>query len=650
MEDDTESVASSAQPFYGQAKKEESNPVKQEADLANPESISETDKNEQNTPPDLFKKTWHQSYVLELSRLPGKLTDDEIYDLVSKFNPEACIYFEEDTQTKQREARISFVERKQAIKCCTFLHKKRVNSLAKLCKKPNSTGIQISAKILNLEKDLEKDEDLRKEAKKSRIIVRNLKFTVNETKLRNIFSHYGNITDIEIPKGNDGKKFGFAFVQFLSRLEAHKAINAFKGLDKKILGRVVAVDLALPKMQYLKEKNNQKEENESDDSSDDSDDSMEEDDQEDKQSEATEDGVESTDPETDEENLGDSDLEDQPDKPEKMEVTEEDGDVVEGKTLFIKNLPLDSNQSSLRKNLIKYGEIEFITLLKSNKHEKADLLSGSGFVKFKEKKSAEKLLKLSQTETIMYKGNELKLTLAVPKNQLKKLAKSAYEQANSNPNATEERSSSFDVHHNTTIFCRNLPYDASNQGLAAIFTNLGYSVNYAICLFDKETGTCKGTGFVQLTDKNQVEDILKKVGDDGASDSSFVYEGRSLNITLAVNRESAKNIDITKRNEKKNPEDKRRLYLVKEGQIAEDSVAMEGVSEQDKALRAKLLKILKTKLKNGEMFMSETRLVCHNVPKKLSDKNLQDLIYNTVKSGMAKSEGIRVKKLGKIKG
>merc|ERR1712071_576148 len=112
-------------------------------------------------------------------------------------------------------------------------------------------GTQIHARIINL--DLSKDGPDRTEAKKSRIIVRNIRFNTNESKLRNVFGEYGTVTDVSIPKNDKGKKLGFAFVQFVSRWEANKAIRGFKA-HNKIQGRPVAVDLALPKDQYLAEK------------------------------------------------------------------------------------------------------------------------------------------------------------------------------------------------------------------------------------------------------------------------------------------------------------------------------------------------------------------------------------------------------------
>lgn len=66
-------------------------------------------------------------------------------------------------------------------------------------------------------------------------------------------------------------------------------------------------------------------------------------------------------------------------------------------------------------------------------------------------------------------------------------------------------------------------------------------------------------------------------------------------------------------------------------------------------LREKLLEVLRKKLKNDNMFMSETRLVVHNIPKALSDKKLKDLIYDHVKKAKKSTENIQSARLGKIK-
>ena len=275
-----------------------------EAESANSENIPSTDNLEtstENLPPKAYSKRWTETYVVEVTRLPGRMEDFEIEELLAPFNADASLLFEADEITKFREARLTFESKEKAVKCTAKLHKKKVNSMAKLAKKPDSPGIQIFAKIVNL--DLKKEGQDRSEAKKSRIIVRNLRFNISETKLKRAFSDHGTVTDVNIPLNDKGKKLGFAFVQFVSRWEANKAIRYFK-VHNKIQGRPVAVDLALPKDQYLAEKSAKGEE--ADDSGSGSDD---DDGEEEVKGEAVESDAEMED-ETDEEAMESSDSDD----------------------------------------------------------------------------------------------------------------------------------------------------------------------------------------------------------------------------------------------------------------------------------------------------------------------------------------------------
>uniref|UniRef100_H2Z3J2 RRM domain-containing protein n=1 Tax=Ciona savignyi TaxID=51511 RepID=H2Z3J2_CIOSA len=90
--------------------------------------------------------------------------------------------------------------------------------------------------------------DFRKSSKKSRLIVRNLSFFCSEEELKNVFKKFGKITDTKIPVKPDGRKLGYAFIQFSHVLEAGKAIKAVN--MSEIKGRKVAVDWALPREKY----------------------------------------------------------------------------------------------------------------------------------------------------------------------------------------------------------------------------------------------------------------------------------------------------------------------------------------------------------------------------------------------------------------
>lgn len=81
-----------------------------------------------------------------------------------------------------------------------------------------------------------------------RLIIRNVSFTATEALLRRTFSSAGFVWDLHIPKGDDGRMRGFAFVAFTSRAHAEQAIATLNG--KQLAGRAVAVDWALSKKHY----------------------------------------------------------------------------------------------------------------------------------------------------------------------------------------------------------------------------------------------------------------------------------------------------------------------------------------------------------------------------------------------------------------
>ena len=76
--------------------------------------------------------------------------------------------------------------------------------------------------------------------------VGNLPFTATQTELRELFSPYGEVTDIHLPTDRDtGRPRGFAFVSMSSDTAMNEAI---KGLhDKEWNGRKLAINEARPR-------------------------------------------------------------------------------------------------------------------------------------------------------------------------------------------------------------------------------------------------------------------------------------------------------------------------------------------------------------------------------------------------------------------
>ena len=60
---------------------------------------------------------------------------------------------------------------------------------------------------------------------KSRVIVRNLSFDCHSRDLQKVFSQYGKVQEVHIPRKPNGYMRGYAFVQFTSYFDAAKALE-----------------------------------------------------------------------------------------------------------------------------------------------------------------------------------------------------------------------------------------------------------------------------------------------------------------------------------------------------------------------------------------------------------------------------------------
>ena len=69
---------------------------------------------------------------------------------------------------------------------------------------------------------------------------------------------------------------------------------------------------------------------------------------------------------------------------------------------------------------------------------------------------------------------------------------------------------------------------------------------------------------------------------------------------------------------------------LKEGQIEEGSPAWQAMSAADRAKRKRAAAEARTKLKSPNYFLSRTRLCLRNLPPKLTEKALKDLVIAAV--------------------
>lgn len=196
-----------------------------------------------------------------------------------------------------------------------------------------------------------------------------------------------------------------------------------------------------------------------------------------------------------------------------------------------------------------------------------------------------------------------------------------------------------------SVFVRNVPYDATEESLAEHFSKFG-NVKYALPVIDKETGLAKGTAFVAFSSKQAYDDCLKNAPAAGATSlligddvqPQYVYEGRVLSISATLKREDASHMadkNAAKRKEVlgKAPgeRDKRNLYLLNEGKVAEGSQLASLLTQKDMEIREASYKLRVEQLKkNPSLHLSLTRLAIRNLPRAMTDKALKALARKAV--------------------
>ncbi|XP_048449156.1 RNA-binding protein 28, partial [Rhincodon typus] len=310
-----------------------------------------------------------------------------------------------------------------------------------------------------------KQQAQKKLQRKARLIVRNLSFKCSEDDLKTLFSQYGTVLEVHIPRKEDGKMRGFAFVQLKNLLEAGKAL---KGMNlKEIKGRPVAVDWAVAKDKYsttvnLKsagaesketvqaaDKNNKSQQEDGKDSGDEPEKepakeskvmlqgnvvskkrsaTKEEkvvieasDDETDDEEDASDGNV--SDEEVSNEEVSEDDEEDEkPVKKKKLRKASLPVDVHEGRTIFIRNLSFDTEEDTLGEMLEQFGDLKYVCVVR---HPDTEHSKGCAFAQFVTKESVQKCVEAAESQSesggLQLDGRKLIVTLAVSREEAKKL-------------------------------------------------------------------------------------------------------------------------------------------------------------------------------------------------------------------------------------
>jgi nucleolar protein 4 len=221
------------------------------------------------------------------------------------------------------------------------------------------------------------------ENKPGRLIVRNLQYDIKQKHLQQTFAKFGKVIDSNVPLNQENSlNKGFGFVEFGTREEAHKAIEALNA--KMYKGRMIAIDFALSKSQYGKKIDKIIEKNpikvkkvKAVDTSKST--------TEDKDSNMSDTEAPKVEPESKDTKPVKSKTEPF-DKNEKKRTQKNrkkyENDVKEGLTLFVRNIDYTISEEDLREFFEEYGPIHFVRLVKSR--DNPEVHKGSAFIKFTE--------------------------------------------------------------------------------------------------------------------------------------------------------------------------------------------------------------------------------------------------------------------------
>jgi multiple RNA-binding domain-containing protein 1 len=103
--------------------------------------------------------------------------------------------------------------------------------------------IKASHKGADAAEDRRKEDRAKKMAgKRTKIIIKNLPFEATKKDVRTLFSSYGQLRSVRVPKKFDHSARGFAFADFITAREAENALEALK--DTHLLGRRLVLEFA----------------------------------------------------------------------------------------------------------------------------------------------------------------------------------------------------------------------------------------------------------------------------------------------------------------------------------------------------------------------------------------------------------------------
>ncbi|KAK3149037.1 hypothetical protein QOZ80_3AG0212090 [Eleusine coracana subsp. coracana] len=186
-----------------------------------------------------------------------------------------------------------------------------------------------------------------------------------------------------------------------------------------------------------------------------------------------------------------------------------------------------------------------------------------------------------------------------------------------------------------TIFISNLPFDISNEEVTARFAVFG-KVESFFPVLHKLTKRPRGTGFLKFSTAESADAAVSAAN--AAPGLGIFIKSRSLNVMKAMDKDSAHKKALEKA--KTEVEDRRNLYLAKEGEILAGTPAAEGVSDADMNKRSWLSRRKAEMLQSPKFHVSRTRLIIYNLPKTMTVNDVKKLCREAVISRATKQNPV----------
>ncbi|KAG7900319.1 hypothetical protein KL935_003062 [Ogataea polymorpha] len=461
------------------------------------------------------------------------------------------------------------------------------------------------------------------------LFVQSIPVEATKEQLNEFFSQYAPVRHSVIVTDTEGKSRGFGFVSFVTDEDALSALKETK--KAKFMNKLLRVSIA--KRRQRKDKN-------------------------DKQAKPVEDA-----------------------KFKSQEIA-----LKKSAKLIVRNLPWSvKDPNELVKVFLKFGKVKEAHIPK----KKDGKMSGFGFVTMMKHAAAEKAVK--ETVGLKLQGREVAVDFAIDKSKWEEFRKEKSAEGEGDEEDEDEKSEDEEEEEeeegqqedgdeeedeekeekeenkaddseddesdsdgedlnfkrprpnkqeNFSIFVRNVPYDATRESLEEHFSKFG-PIKYALPVMDKDTQLAKGSAFVAFRREEDYEDCLLNAPEVNPNsmlipdDVSplYVYEGRVLQITATVDRDSAAR--IAERNALARKEllgrvptekDKRNLFLLNEGRITSGSRLASLISKTDLDVREKSYNLRVQQLnKNPSLHLSLTRLAIRNLPRAMNEKALKAL-------------------------